>query len=275
MTNYDQIAQAIEYIEQNQTKQPNLDQVAAAIGLSPFYFQKLFSDYAGVSPKQFLTYLNFKKATKIINKDKTNLKSSIETGLTSTGRLHDLFVKIVGMTPFEYKNGGQNLTINYSFQESPFGLYVVASTARGICELLFGTSESDLLAELQNIWPQAKLINKEDEFQKQVKKVFGGTQNDIEQIKLHLKGTPFQLKVWEALLSIPEGETSSYGQIAQIIDSPKAVRAVGTAIGSNPVAYLIPCHRVLRATGELGGYRWGLTRKNIMLGLEATHLRSK
>lgn len=267
-SHYNQISKAIEYIIQTQNTQPELGQIARAVDLSPYYFQKLFTDYTGVSPKQFLSYLNFRRVKSNLVANQSNLNISIKSGLSSTSRLHDLFVKITAMTPAEYKNGGQNLTIKYSFGQCLFGLFIVASTNRGICELLFGPNEEYLISELMRLWSEAEIINKEDEYQIGVKSFFDFSKQPDKDIKLHLKGSPFQLKVWESLLKIPEGQTMSYGQIAESINFTRAVRAVGTAVGRNPVGYIIPCHRVLQASGVIGEYRWGSNRKKIMLGFE-------
>jgi AraC family transcriptional regulator of adaptative response/methylated-DNA-[protein]-cysteine methyltransferase len=197
---------------------------------------------------------------------------AFETGLSGTGRLHDLFVNIEGMTPGDYKNGGESLTIRYSFSESPFGKIMIASTKNGICHIVFTEDEEEGRQTLKQQFPKAVYKTGVDHYHEEVIRFFG---NDIEkpcQIKLHLKGTPFQLKVWDALLKIPSGVLTTYGDIAHSIDSPKASRAVGTAIGSNPIAYIIPCHRVIQSSGNFGGYMWGPTRKTAIIGWEAAQL---
>jgi AraC family transcriptional regulator of adaptative response/methylated-DNA-[protein]-cysteine methyltransferase len=195
--------------------------------------------------------------------------TAFETGLSGTGRLHDLFINIEGMTPGEYKNGGEALSIHYSFAESPFGEIIVASTPKGICHLAFVGNEKDALAELQRQFPHAAYRQTVDLVQQNALYIFTKDWSRLSEIKLHLKGTPFQLKVWEALLNIPMGHLSSYSRISDSIGSPAANRAVGSAVGQNPVAFLIPCHRVIRSNGETGDYHWGSTRKTAMIGWEA------
>lgn len=267
--NFDRIAQAIEYIAANFRQQPTLDEIAEKVHLSPFHFQKMFSDWAGVSPKKFLQFLNIEHAKKVLQNNKSTLfDAAFETGLSGTGRLHDLFINIEGMTPGEYKNGGEELNINYSLTQTPFGKVIIASTPKGICHLAFVTDEASGLSELKSKFPNAGYFNSSDYFQQNALQAFASSDKNS-QIKLHLKGTPFQLKVWEALLRIPAGEMSTYGSIAHLIESPKASRAVGSAVGDNPVAFLIPCHRVIQSTGVLGNYHWGSSRKAAILGWEA------
>jgi len=268
--NYNRIAQAITYIKQNFKTQPNLDEVAEKIHLSPFHFQRLFTDWAGVSPKKFLQYTSVEYAKNILkDKQATLFDAAYETGLSGTSRLHDLFVKIEGMTPGEFKNGGENLAINYSYAESPFGNILVASTPKGVCYMHFADDEEKALADLQQRFPNAQFKQMVDLVQQNALYIFTHDWSKLNQIKLHLKGTDFQLKVWETLLKIPMGQLSTYGSIAEKIQVPNASRAVGTAIGSNPIAFLIPCHRVIQSTGTFGGYMWGTTRKTAMIGWEA------
>jgi AraC family transcriptional regulator, regulatory protein of adaptative response / methylated-DNA-[protein]-cysteine methyltransferase len=272
--NFDRIAEAIAYIREHFTSQPNLDEVAAKIHLSPFHFQKLFTDWAGVSPKKFLQYISLEYAKKILQqKEATLADAAYETGLSGTGRLHDLFVNIEGMTPGEYKNGGENLSINYSFAETPFGNIIVASTPKGICYMAFADEEQAALTTLFSHFPLAQFRQITDLLQQNALYIFTQDWSQLHQVKLHLKGTAFQLKVWESLLKIPAGQLSTYGAIAQKIQSPKASRAVGTAIGSNPVAFLIPCHRVIQSTGAIGGYMWGPVRKTAIIGWEAAKVQ--
>jgi AraC family transcriptional regulator of adaptative response/methylated-DNA-[protein]-cysteine methyltransferase len=267
---YDRIAGAIDYIKKNFKHQPNLDEVAEQVHLSPFHFQRLFTDWAGVSPKKFLQYISIEHAKEVLkDKQATLFDAAYETGLSGTGRLHDLFIKIEGMTPGEFKNGGANLFINYSYAESPFGEILVASTTKGICYMAFIDTEPDALKTLQQHFPNAQYKQMVDLMQQNALFIFTHDWSKLNQIKLHLKGTDFQLKVWEALLKIPMGKLSTYGTIAEKIKSPSASRAVGTAIGSNPVAFLIPCHRVIQSTGTVGGYMWGPTRKTAIIGWEA------
>ena len=268
MTDYERIQKAIEFIHSNFQQQPDLDEIAKEVHLSPFYFQRLFKEWAGVSPKKFLQYISLQHAKKLLL-DHTITDTAYETGLSGSSRLHDLFINIEGMTPGEYKNGGEQLHINYSFAESPFGNIIVASTAKGICHLAFADDENKALLQLQTQFPRAQFKQVVDAIQQNALFIFTQDWKNLSSIKLHLKGTPFQLKVWEALLKIPMGDVSTYSLIANKINNPKASRAVGSAIGDNPVAFLIPCHRVIRSTGAFGQYHWGSIRKTAMLGWEA------
>lgn len=267
--NYQRIAEAIEYIKTNFKTQPSLDKVAKQVNLSSFHFQRLFREWAGTTPKKFLQYISIEHAKKLLIDQKTTLfDTAFETGLSGTGRLHDLFVNIEGMTPAEYKNGGRNLSVNYSFAESPFGNLIVSSTQKGVCYMAFHDDESNALNALKRKFPNAKFQRKLDLIQKNALFIFQNDWSKLPEIKLHLKGTDFQLKVWETLLRIPMGKLSTYSNIAEQIGNPNASRAVGTAIGSNPVAFLIPCHRVIQSSGDIGGYMWGKTRKTAIIGWE-------
>lgn len=268
--NYDRIAQAIEYIQANFKKQPNLEEVAENIGLSSSHFQRLFTEWAGVSPKKFLQYISIENAKRILSNDKqaTLFDTAFETGLSGTSRLHDLFVNIEGMTPAEFKNGGQNLIINYSFSNTFFGNIIIASTQKGVCYMAFDEDKTKALEDLKAKFLNAVFSEQTDIFHQNALLIFQSDWTKLPQIKLHLKGTDFQLKVWESLLKIPMGKLSTYGELAHEIGNPNASRAVGTAIGSNPVAFLIPCHRVIQSTGTFGGYMWGTTRKTAIIGWE-------
>ena len=268
MTDYERIKKAIEFIQSNFQQQPDLDAVAKEVYLSPFHFQRLFKDWAGVSPKKFLQYISLQHAKKLL-RHHTVTDAAFETGLSGSSRLHDLFINIEGMTPGEYKNGGGQLQINYSFAETPFGNIIVASTAKGICHLAFADDEKDAFKQLQLQFPKAQFRQVVDTIQQNALFIFTQDWKDLSKIKLHLKGTPFQIKVWEALLKIPMGDVSTYSTIANQIKNPNASRAVGTAIGDNPVAFLIPCHRVIRSSGDFGQYHWGSIRKTAMIGWEA------
>jgi AraC family transcriptional regulator, regulatory protein of adaptative response / methylated-DNA-[protein]-cysteine methyltransferase len=268
--NYNRVADAIAYIREHFKEQPALETIAEQVHLSPFHFQRLFADWAGVSPKKFLQYISVEHAKQVLqNGQATLLDAVFETGLSGTSRLHDLFVNIEGMTPGEYKNGGENLSIHYSYAETPFGNIVVASTTKGICYMAFADEEAKAFSGLKAHFPNAQLKQMVDAAQQNALYIFTHDWSKLHQIKLHLKGTGFQLKVWEALLKIPMGQLTTYGQLAQSIEEPNASRAVGTAIGSNPVAYLIPCHRVIQAGGTVGGYMWGPVRKTAIIGWEA------
>ncbi len=271
--NFSRIAEAIGYIKNNYKSQPGLEEVAEQIHVSPFHFQRLFTEWAGVSPKKFLQYITVEHAKKMLKENKATLfDTAFETGLSGTGRLHDLFINIEGMTPGEYKNGGENLLINYSFAESPFGNIIVASTSKGICHIAFAVDDQKALSDLQEHFPNAHFKQMVDLIQQNALFIFTHDWEKLHQVKLHLKGTDFQLKVWETLLKIPLGQLSTYGRIAEKIKNPSASRAVGTAIGSNPVAFLIPCHRVIQSSGALGGYMWGTTRKTAIIGWEAAKI---
>jgi len=268
--NYNRIAEAIEFIKQNFREQPNLDEVAQRVNLSPFHFQRLFNEWAGTTPKKFLQYISLEHAKRLLKDTQATLfDTAIDTGLSGTSRLHDLFINIEGMTPAEYKNGGKNLSINYSFAESPFGNIIVASTLKGVCYMAFNEDEELALENLQAVFPNASFTRKLDMLQQNALFIFQSDWSKLNQIKLHLKGSAFQLKVWETLLKIPMGGVATYGSIARQIEHSNASRAVGSAIGHNPVAYLIPCHRVIQSSGEIGGYMWGSTRKSAILGWEA------
>lgn len=267
--NFNRIAEAISYIKANFKTQPGLEEIAEQVSLSPFHFQRLFSEWAGTTPKRFLQYISIGYAKEMLKKDQSLFDTALETGLSGTGRLHDLFVNIEGMTPGEYKNGGENLQINYSFAESPFGDVIVASTPKGICHIAFYDDDKIAFANLQYQFPAAKYQQLLDKEQQNALYIFSHDWSKLHQIKLHLKGTDFQLKVWEALLKIPMGKLATYGNIAKQLQNPNASRAVGTAIGDNPVAFLVPCHRVIQSSGALGGYHWGVNRKTAMIGWEA------
>ena len=274
-TNFSRIAEAISYIEYNYKNQPRLEEVAEKINLSPFHFQRLFTEWAGVSPKKFLQYITVEHAKKMLKQNGATLfDTAFETGLSGTSRLHDLFITIESMTPGEYKNGGENLSINYSFAETPFGNILVASTHKGICHIAFADDEQQALAALQKRLPNAWLRQMVDLAQQNVLYIFTHDWSKLDQVKLHLKGTEFQLKVWETLLKIPIGRVATYGNVAKQIQRPNACRAVGSAIGDNPVAFLIPCHRIIQSTGVFGNYHWGSTRKTAMLGWEAARTQT-
>lgn len=267
---FDRIAVAINYLKENFKQQPTLEAVAERVSLSPFHFQKMFSDWAGVSPKKFVQYLSIEHAKGMLKeKQATLFDTAFETGLSGTSRLHDLFMSIEGMTPGEFKNGGEMLKINYSFSETVFGNILIASTAKGICYLAFYEDKNKAFEKLRSKFPNAHYEQLSDIHQARALSFFSKNWNDAEAIKLHLKGTPFQLKVWEALLKIPMGRLATYSSIAKQVCTVRASRAVGSAVGDNPVAFLIPCHRVILSTGESGNYHWGPVRKSAMIGWEA------
>ena len=271
LTNYNRVEAAISYIRDNFKRQPSLYEIAEKVHLSPFHFQRMFTDWAGVSPKKFLQFLTIDHAKKMLGNQLSLMDAAVDTGLSGTSRLHDLFVKIEGITPGEYKNGGANLSINYSYAESPFGNIIIASTPKGICHISFADTEEAGVIAIQTAFPNARYRQMVDLAQQNALYIFTHDWSRLNEIKLHLKGTEFQLKVWETLLKIPVGHLSSYGQIARLLDQPTASRAVGSAVGDNPVAFLIPCHRVIQSGGEFGQYHWGSNRKAAMIGWEASH----
>lgn len=269
--NYSRIAKAIEYIQHNFQQQPNLAEIAAHVHLSPAHFQRLFTEWVGISPKKFLQYTTIQHAKSILKQPPkiTLLDTTFDAGLSSSSRLHDLFIQIEGMTPAEYRHGGQALQINYSFAETLFGKVLIASTLKGICYLAFIDNEETALISLREQFPKAQLTKYSDALQQQALQIFQFNRDNLSKIKLHLKATAFQLKVWESLLKIPMGQLSAYGAVAKDIGQKNAARAVGTAIGHNPVAFLIPCHRVIQASGNFGGYMWGTTRKTAIIAWES------
>jgi AraC family transcriptional regulator, regulatory protein of adaptative response / methylated-DNA-[protein]-cysteine methyltransferase len=270
MNHYKTVADALAFIRANAISQPNLDQLAEQACMSPFHFQRVFTEWAGVSPKKFLQYLTLQHAKAALAKTSSLTEASEACGLSGSSRLHDLFVSIEGITPGTYKQQGEHLQLKYSIDSCQFGNYLVASTPKGVCHLHFFTDEAIALQDLKTAWPKAEFVHTPDTLHRQVKSFFENTlQQPDQNLKLHLQGTPFQIKVWEALLRIPEGRLTSYGSLAKEIGQPTASRAVGTAIGSNPVAFLIPCHRVIKSVGGIGEYRWGSERKMAMIGWES------
>ncbi len=267
---YGRVKDAIEFIRANFKQQPGLAEIAEKVHVSPHHFQRVFTEWAGVSPKTFLQYISLEYAKGLIKKENATIAdAAYETGLSGTGRLHDLFISIEGMTPGEFRTGGAQLSINYSFAESPFGEILVASTTKGICFMAFADDREECFASLKAMFPSAALVQKVDLIQQNALYIFTHDWTQLNKIKLHLRGSDFQLKVWQTLLSIPFGKLETYGTIARHLGQPGASRAVGHAIGSNPVAFIIPCHRVIQSSGALGGYMWGTTRKTAMIGWEA------
>lgn len=268
---YDRIAVAIHYLKANFKEQPRLEEVAAHVHLSPFHFQRMFRAWCGVTPKQFLQYLSIEHARQLLKRTEASLfDAAYETGLSGTGRLHDLFIKIEGMTPGEYKAGGRHLAINYHFADSPFGRVLIASTSKGICYMAFAdANEWTALEVLYSHFPNAAYTPQHDATQMAALRIFDTDWSQPEVVRLHLKGTPFQLKVWETLLKVPMGALSTYARLAAAANTANASRAVGSAVGSNPVAFLIPCHRVIRSGGDTGQYHWGSERKQLIIGWEA------
>ena len=274
--NYNRIAAAIGYYKANFKDQPSLEQVAEHVHLSPFHFQRMFKEWAGVTPKQFLQYLTLGHAKQVLGSGATLSDAAFEAGLSGTGRLHDLFIKIEGMTPGEYKNGGEELPINYRFADSPFGRLLIASTHKGVCYLAFADEDkAEALGLLKEQFPNAQYHEATDGWQEEALAIFSQDWSRPKEVKLHLKGTAFQIKVWETLLKVPMGGLTTYSEVADSIQHPAAVRAVGSAVGANPVAFLIPCHRVIRSDGQTGDYHWGPTRKQAIIGWEAARVETR
>ena len=265
-----QVERALEWLSRNFERQPSLAEAAGHVGLSEYHFQRRFRRHVGLSPKKYVQFLTLERAKELLAQSRSVLDAAYASGLSGPGRLHDLFVNVEAMTPGEYKHQGQGLTIRYGAHPSPFGQCLVMRTARGVCGLAFTSPArcTEALAELARGVEAATFVEDADATAGIAKTIFGGPAggNDI---ALHLRGTPFQIKTWRALLSIPSGCVTSYSDLARRIGAPGASRAAGNAAASNPVAWIIPCHRVIRASGVLGEYRWGRGRKLAMLSLEA------
>jgi AraC family transcriptional regulator, regulatory protein of adaptative response / methylated-DNA-[protein]-cysteine methyltransferase len=270
---YDRVELAIRYLQTNWREQPSLEDVARRVGVSPPYLQRVFRRWAGVSPKTLLRLLTVEHAKRLLGESRSILDAAYESGLSGSGRLHDHFVTLEAITPGEYKNGGAGVEIACGLSNSPFGPCFLAVTARGVCRLAFlgDSSGEDELAALRSAWPQSSIREDRRAAAEMGRRIFSSGSPPI---PLLAKGTNFQVQVWRALLEIPEGAAATYQDIAAVIGRPTASRAVGQAVGDNPIAYLIPCHRVLRQSGDLGGYRWGTTRKTALLAWEAARRES-
>ena len=270
-SDYHRIADAIDFIAANSQQQPTLNDVAAHLELSAAHFQRLFSRWAGITPKKYLQILTVEHAKQLLSESQPLLAVSDEVGLSSGSRLYDHFVQLEAVTPGEYKAGGAGLSIDYGVHNSPFGDIFVAATARGICKLSF-LDQTDLTADitdLQRRWPNALLHHNAPDSLKIIDRIFSGTGPVDHPLSLYVCGTNFQINVWRALMQIPAGALRSYSHIAKAISKPMAVRAVGSAIGSNPIAFFLPCHRVLQQSGNIGGYHWGVTRKHLIHAWES------
>jgi len=270
MSDYERIALAIDYIISHVNEQPSLDDVAGQLNLSPYHFQRLFTRWAGISPKRFLQTLTVSHAKALLKESQSIMATSNELGLSSSARLHDHFVNIEAVTPGEYKSKGEDLGIYYALHETPFGNAFIAITERGICQFSFMDDKNDTqrILELEEKWSSATIRESKKITKPIINSIFS-KKNKQQPLSVYVQGTNFQINVWKALLKIPQGKITTYGQLANQIGNPKASRAVGTAVGANPVAFLIPCHRVIRASGIIGEYRWGSTRKHSMLSWEA------
>lgn len=284
---YRRIAKAIRYLEAHARAQPTLAEVADHLGMSEFHTQRLFTRWAGVSPKRFLQFITLDRAKDLLRASESVLAASHGSGLSSPGRLHDLFVTLEGVTPGEFKSGGRGIRIRWGVHETPFGDALLAATERGLCALRFlaeegeGPGRAEALETLRSEWPDARLEESPSALAPAARALFGGDAagetggflldddgSGPTRLRLHVRGTNFQIRVWEALLRIPPGAAVTYGDLARAVGRPEAARAVGGAVGRNPVAFLIPCHRVLRSTGHFGGYRWGAVRKRAILAWE-------
>lgn len=266
---YDTVAAALQWLVEHHQQQPSLEQLAEQLHISQFHLQRTFKDWAGISPKQFLQFITWQSARKELRLASNVLESSLAVGFSSPARLHDLAIKLEAATPGEIRSGGAGLRIEYGVHPSPFGLAFIAQSSRGICHLGFADdwSEQDIETVLSALWPNAGFVRKQSSTGENIARIFNddSENKNSADILLHVNGSDFQLKVWQALLEIPPGSVRTYQQIAEFIGRQKANRAVGSAVGKNPVAYLIPCHRVIRANGEFGQYHWGAVRKQSLL----------
>lgn len=263
MSDYERIAKAISFINSTVSEQPTLDQISAHLNMSPYHFQRMFSRWAGVTPKKYLQVLTVERAKSLLSESKPLLEVSDYLGLSSGSRLYDHFIKLEAVTPGEFKKQGKGVKITYGIHMTPFGQVFIALTPRGICKLSFINNEKGIshLNDLITKWPKADMHEDIGSTFDVVQSIFSIETELSRPLSLHVVGTNFQVSVWRALLQIPLGNVVSYGQVAESIGKPTSSRAVGTAVGANPIAFVIPCHRVIQQSGKLGGYRWGETRK--------------
>ncbi|MAT01235.1 MAG: 6-O-methylguanine DNA methyltransferase [Rhodobacteraceae bacterium] len=264
---YQTINRAITFIRSTLIQQPKLEQIAGSVGMSPYHFQRVFTEWVGMSPKRYQEYLTLGFSKELLQKRHTLLDVTLNMGLSGTSRLHDLFIKWEAMTPGEYALNGAGVEINWGFFDSPFGQMLAMATKRGLCGLGFvgESSKTVIFDDFKSRWPNAVYIENKVILKSLIETLVIGKGT----INIHLIGAPFQIKVWEALMNIPTGFVTTYSDIAKAIDNKAAVRAVGTAVGKNPISWLIPCHRVLRKNGELGGYHWGIDLKTALLARES------
>ena len=273
MSDYERIAEAIMFITQRVSSQPTLDEIAKHVHLSPYHFQRLFSRWAGVTPKRFLQVLTLEQAKKLLLESSSMLETSESVGLSSGSRLYDHFVQLEAVTPGEFKRKGEGMVIEYGVGDTPFGPAFVGMTERGICSFEFVDRKiNPHLARLESAWPKAEKQKNQRRVLATLKELFKKQGRPERPIPVLVHGTNFQVNIWKALLRIPPGSVTSYGQLAGAIGSPRGARAVGSAMGNNPVAYLIPCHRVIRQSGAIGDYHWGSVRKQALLAWEAAQL---
>ena len=269
---YGHIRRAIAFLTDTAEEQPDLDRLANHLGLSPAYCQRLFKRWCGLSPKAFVQAVTFDRARNLLDRDESVLGAALGAGLSGPGRLHDLFVDHESMTPGDYKRRGAGLEITYGFHTSPFGLALLMATERGLCGLAFADGEEDretTLADMTRRWPVARFIEAPDRTATFAQQIFEPERWSKEQpVRLVMIGSDFEVRVWESLLDIPMGSSASYAGVAAKVGQPKAARAVGAAVGRNPISFVVPCHRVLGKSGSLTGYHWGITRKRAIIGWE-------
>ena len=264
--NYIQIEKAIKYIDENFKEHPSIDEIAKNVGMSKFHFIRVFKEYVGVTPKQFLHCVTLNYAKEHIKESKSILDSSLDIGLSSTSRLHELFVNLIGVTPKEWKEKGKDVQITYGFGETPFGEALIGFTDKGICYLGFiDDNKTEIFNRFNELWENANLVHNEIAANEYLENIFVKNKK----YNLFVKGTNLQVNVWKALLNLPNGIVATYQDIANYLDKPKAVRAVASAIGRNHIGYLIPCHRVIAKSGAMSGYRWGIERKKILIAYES------
>lgn len=267
-TTYKQIEKAIKYIDENFKEHPSVDEVAKNIGMSKYHFIRVFKEYVGVTPKQFLHCVTLNYAKEHIKESKSILDSSLDIGLSSTSRLHELFVNLIGVTPKEWKEKGKDVHITYGFGQTPFGEALIGFTDKGICYLGFiDNNKKEIFQRFNELWENANLIFDEKLACEYLENIFVKNQK----YPLLVKGTNLQINVWKALLNLPNGIVATYSDIANYLDKPKAVRAIASAIGRNHIGYLIPCHRVIAKSGAMSGYRWGIERKKILIAYESVN----
>lgn len=249
-----------------------MDELSERVGMSPDHFQRVFKSWVGISPKQFLKYLTLEYAKHRLNQDQSVLDAALDSGLSGPSRLHDLFISLEAITPGEYKNGSEGLDINYGMHPTPFGVSVLAVCERGLCGSFFLPEKDEVLAEeaVNEYWPNARIERADTKTEGLARRLFSRTDTFKDPLRLFVRGTPFQVQVWRALLEIPSGSLCTYSDLAESVGRPSALRAVASAVGDNPISWLIPCHRVIRKGGNLGGYRWGLPRKKVMVAWEAS-----
>lgn len=273
MSDYQRIARMIEYLDEHYTDQPDLAALAEHVGLSPFHFHRLFSRWAGITPKDFIECLTLNHAKELLRQGESILDAAFGAGLSGPGRLHDLCVKLEAASPGEMKSGGSGCKIRFGFARTPFGDWLAAENARGVCHVAFVEERNSTaaVAALRESWPEAQLKSDASVAARLAALVFDNSKapGSRPALRAFVRGTDFQVRVWRALLQIPAGALVSYGRLANLVGHPEASRAVGSAVGQNPLAYLIPCHRVIRETGVVKGYRWGDTRKRALLAWES------